>query len=172
MEFLRTAFVLNIFFTTIFIQQRIFYKKLKMTRAPEIVISHSMKSSAELKNNLGQITEALARIHKTLFENAIEEREIKLNLVLGPTERLNVLLNDPELAWLRALSQLIASVDEVYFQKEDIQMAQWEKAHKKVEDLMIITMDSDFSKKYRTLLPNVPDLLPQHGLLRLALLKT
>ncbi len=169
MEFLRSGTVLNIFFTIESIQLSIFSKKLKMTKAPKIDISQSMKSSAEIKNNLGQVTGALARIHKTLLENAIEEREIKLNLVLGPADRLNVLLNDPELAWLRALSQLIASVDEVYFQKEDIQMAQWEKARKSVEDLMINSMDSDFSKKYRSLLPNVPDLMPQHGLLRMAL---
>ena len=142
---------------------------MEMTKAPKIAIKVDMKSPAELKNNLGQISSALARIHKTVLENAIEDREIALNQVLGPAERLNVLLNDPDLAWLRALSQLIATVDEVYFQKEDIQMTQWESARKIVEELMLTTTDSDFSKKYRSLLPNVPDLMPQHGLLRLAL---
>lgn len=128
-----------------------------------------MNTTAEWRTNLGQISSALARIHKTLLENELEERENKLQIKMGPADRLHALLHDPELDWLRALSQLMAAVDEIYFQKEPIEKEQWEKALKNVQDLMDHSNQSTFSIKYRQLLPLVPDLMPHHGLLRLAL---
>ncbi|MBL7545432.1 MAG: hypothetical protein JNL11_16550 [Bdellovibrionaceae bacterium] len=130
-----------------------------------------MKSTPELREQLHQISTALLRIHKNLLENEMQERESKLHITLGPNERLHALLNDPTLDWLRSLSQLVASIDEVYFQKEPITTAQFETELKKVTDLIIENNDSVFLKKYRSLLPTVPDLMQQHGLLRLALTK-
>ncbi len=132
-----------------------------------------MKTTPELRHPLGTISFALARIHKTLLENEIEDMETKLNVVLSPADRLQVLLNDPSVSWLRSLSQLIASVDEVYFQKEPIQQEQWDSALKRIEDLFSMTSemtgDSAFSSRYRSMLTKVPDLMPQHSLLRMAM---
>lgn len=128
-----------------------------------------MKTTPELRDSLGQVSSALARIHKTLLENEIEDLEVKLNIKMSPADRLNALLNDPALHWLRAMSQLMASVDEVYFQKEPIEETQWQAAIKSVDDLFAIANESEFAKRYRSLLPRVPDLMPQHGLLRAAL---
>ena len=78
-----------------------------------------MKTTAELKDQLGQISSAMMRIHKAIMENEMELLEAKTMKPLGPNERLQVLLNDPDFAWLRNLSQLMSAVDEVYFQKEN-----------------------------------------------------
>ncbi len=123
----------------------------------------------DFKEQLGQISAAMARIHKTILENEIELREIKTMKPLGPNERLQVLLNDPEFAWLRMLSGLMSTLDEVYFQKEPIQSEQVISLKKSVNELLIQSSDSVFSKKYRSLLPVVPDLMLHHGLLRQAL---
>jgi hypothetical protein len=123
----------------------------------------------EFKEQLGQISAAMARIHKTILENEIELREIKTMKSLGPNERLQILLNDPEFAWLRMLSGLMSTLDEVYFQKEPIQSEQVANLKKSVNELLIQPSDSVFSKKYRSLLPVVPDLMLHHGLLRQAL---
>tara|TARA_B110001454_G_scaffold219197_1_gene251427 strand:+ start:18879 stop:19268 length:390 start_codon:yes stop_codon:yes gene_type:complete len=128
-----------------------------------------MKTSAELKEQLGQISSAMARVHKTIMENEMELRELKTMKPLGPNERLQVLLNDPEFAWLRSLSQLMSTVDEVYFQKEPIENDQVEVLKKSVNELLIQVTDTPFSKKYRSLIPVVPDLMLHHGLLKQAL---
>lgn len=122
-----------------------------------------------LKEQLGLISSAMARIHKTILENEMELLEIKIMKTLSPNERLHVLLNDPEFAWLRLLSQLMSTVDEVYFQKTPIQQDQVESLKKAVNELLIQATDTPFAKKYRSLLPVVPDLMLHHGLLRQAL---
>ena len=124
----------------------------------------------EFKEQLGLISAAMARIHKTILENEIELREIKTMTSFGPNERLQILLNDPEFAWLRLLSGLMSAVDEVYFQKEPIREEQVTTLKKAVHELLFVSSDdSVFSKKYRSLLPVVPDLMLHHGLLRQAL---
>lgn len=128
-----------------------------------------MKSVQEMRDQLGQISAALLKIHKSLLENEMQEREAKYKTTIGPNDRLNALLNDPTLEWLRTLSQLVAAIDEVYFQKEPITIQQWEAELKRVQVSVMDASDSEFIKKYRILLPIVPDLMQQHGLLRLAL---
>lgn len=123
----------------------------------------------EYREQLRHITSAMARIHKTLLESEIENREIDQKMILSPADRWNLLLNDPDFEWLRALSQLMAAVDEVYFQKEVIEAEQFETACKNIIELLILPSETKFSKKYRSLLPVVPDLMPQHGLLKQAL---
>jgi len=130
-----------------------------------------MKTTAELKDQLGQISSAMMRIHKAIMENEMELLEAKTMKPLGPNERLQVLLNDPGFAWLRSLSQLMSAVDEVYFQKEAIQQEQADILKKSVDELLIQSTDSSFSKKYRSLIPVVPDLMVYHGLLKQALIK-
>jgi hypothetical protein len=128
-----------------------------------------MKTMTELKDQLGQISSAMARIHKTIMENEMELRETKSTKPLGPNERLQVLLNDPDFAWLRVLSQLMSTVDEVYFQKEPILVEQVDRLKKSVSELLIQPSEAPFSKKYRSLIPVVPDLMVHHGLLKQAL---
>ena len=99
------------------------------------------------------------------MENEIQEREEKLQIQMSPADKLNALLTDPELAWLRVLSQMLSAIDEIYFQKEDISIEQVESSQKNVVNLMIEPNDSVFNQKYRSLLPFVPDLMPHHGLL-------
>ena len=111
----------------------------------------------------------MARIHKLLLENEIEFIEKKNGIVLNANDRLNVLLNSSEVAWLREMSQLMAFVDEIYFQKEFIQEEQFSTVLKRVDTLVIQPGDSEFSKKYRGLLAVVPDLMLEHGRLKVAL---
>ncbi len=128
-----------------------------------------MKTVPEMREQLGQVSAAILKIHKSLLENEMQEREARHNTTFSPNERLHALLNDPTLEWLRALSQLVASIDEVYFQKEPITTQQWEAELKKVNELIMERNDSVFLKKYYSLLPVVPDLMPLHGMLRLVL---
>jgi hypothetical protein len=119
-----------------------------------------------LKEQLGKISSTMAKIHKAILENEMEERELRLMKPLTPADQLQALLNDPELDWLRSLSRLMTSIDEVYFQKEEIQSQQVATLKKEVSDLMVQPNETLFFKKYRSLLPKLPELMPQHSILR------
>ena len=130
-----------------------------------------MESASNYRENIGKISAAMMKIHKLLLEDEMQAREIAANKVIPPTERLNALLNDPDLAWLRALSQLMAYVDEVFFQKEPVLERQIIDIEEKVSHLFSLQNESEFSYRYRNRLGTVPDLMIQHGHLKLTLRK-
>lgn len=121
------------------------------------------------KQYIGDLSAAMSRIHKLLLENEIEFIERKNGIALNANDRLNVLLNASEVAWLRVMSQLMVFVDEIYFQKEPLQDEQFLTVKTRVEDLLINGKDTEFIKRYHKLLPVIPDLMREHGLLKVAL---
>jgi hypothetical protein len=130
-----------------------------------------MTATSNYRENVGKISAAMMKIHKLLMENEMEARELATNKVIPPTERLNALLNDPELAWLRVMSQLMAYVDEIYFQKEPVLERQLTEIEEKVNALFSLQNESEFAYRYRSRLSTVPDLMLEHGLLKLTLRK-
>lgn len=128
-----------------------------------------MKTTSENKERLGGISKAMARIHKLLLENEMEILEVQQNEPIPAAARLNLLLNSPDLDWLRTMSKLMVKVDEVYFQKEPITDEQMTTAQHDVEELLMLQSENDFAKKYRELLVTVPNLMFEHGHLRVAL---
>lgn len=129
----------------------------------------TMKTTPHYRETLGGLSAQMAKIHKMLLESEIGNIELRQNRQLNPLEKLNILLNAPELAWLRPMSQLMAFVDEIYFQKESITGEQMTAAKKGVDDLMIQHTNEIFSARYRELLGTLPDLIFEHGHLRAAL---
>lgn len=132
-----------------------------------------MKSDHPEKNRekIGNISAVMMKIHKLLLEDEMEAREVANNKAIPPTERLNALLNDPDLAWLRVMSQLMAYVDEVFFQKEPVLERQLKEIETKVQTLFALQNESEFSYRYRNRLSTIPDLMIEHGNLKLALKK-
>ncbi len=130
-----------------------------------------MDSTENYRENLGKISGAMMKIHKLLLEDEMEARELAGNKVIPPAERLNALLNDPDLAWLRTMSQLMAYVDEVFFQKEPILERQLTEVEEKVNALFSLQNESEFAYRYRSRLGTVPNLMIEHGLLKLTLRK-
>lgn len=123
------------------------------------------------RDHLRRVSSALQKIHRLIMENEIEELERREGVTIAAAGRLQLLLTAPELAWLRALSQEMAAVDEVYFQKEPITEAQARKVHADVDRLMVQAEETEFAQKYRDRLIGIPDLMLDHGHLRLALRK-
>lgn len=130
-----------------------------------------MIAAKDYRERLGNISSAMMKIHKLLMENEMEAIEQATNKTLPPAERLNALLNNPDLAWLRNMSQLMAFVDEIYFQKEAILERQMDEVEEKVQNLFSLQNESEFTYRYRASLGTIPDLMVQHGLLKLALKK-
>ena len=128
-----------------------------------------MDTPTSYREILGEISAVMTKIHKLLLEDEMEARELAGNKTIPPTERLNALLNDPDLAWLRAMSQLMAYVDEIYFQKEPILERQMDDIQNKVKTLFALQNESEFTYRYKTRLGTIPNLMIEHGNLKLAL---
>lgn len=128
--------------------------------------------TSDYREKIGKISAAMMKIHKLLMEDEMEARELAANKVIPPAERLSALLNDPALAWLRAMSQLMAYVDEIYFQKEPVLEPQLDEIVEKVQNLFSLENESEFSYRYRSSLGTIPNLMIEHGHLKLALKKT
>lgn len=128
-----------------------------------------MNASLNYRERLGQISSALFKIHKLLLEDEFENREKSTGNPIPPTERLNILLNDPSVAWLRILSGLMAYVDEIYYQKEAILERQFEDVLDKTSHLIALQDEQEFTYRYRQALGTIPDLMVAHGHLKAAL---
>lgn len=128
-----------------------------------------MESSSDFRERIKGISDCMMKIHKLLLEDEMENREAATSKVIPPNERLNVLLNDPTMAWLRNMSQLMAYVDEIYFQKEPILERQVNAVEEKVLSLFSLNNESEFSYQYKSKLGTIPDLMIAHGKLKVAI---
>lgn len=128
-----------------------------------------MSGTLNYRERLGQISSALFKIHKLLLEDEFENREKSTGVPIPPTERLNILLNDPSVAWLRILSGLMAYVDEIYYQKEAILDRQMDDVLDKTRHLISLNDEMEFTYRYRQALSSIPDLMVAHGHLKTTL---
>lgn len=131
-----------------------------------------MTDSLDFREHLREISSAMMKVHKVLMESEMETLELASGKIIPPTERLNILLNNPDFAWLRNLSRLIGDVDEIYFQKEVILERQLKDIMIRVHDLFSLENESEFTYRYRKSLGTVPDLMMEHGRLKTVLKKT
>lgn len=115
---------------------------------------------------ISNVSGIMARIHRIILESEISDLELKTGQSIGAHGRLQVLLHAPELAWLRTMSQMMAAIDEISFQKEPITSQQIKSVVVWVQDLFINETNPDFSLQYRRLLTSTPDLMIEHSQLR------
>jgi hypothetical protein len=128
----------------------------------------AMKSDQEIKNTLNSVSRVMSKIHKMILENEIGRIEKAQGVVLSPATKVQLLLSDPTLAWLRPMSQLMSSIDGVCFQKEPITADQPKEIYQSIDELFFKPSNSDFIKQYFAQLVAVPDLMIEHGHLKVA----
>lgn len=108
----------------------------------------------------------LLKLHKSLLDH---ERRIYegINGPKTPTEFLNLLLEDPDFAWLRKFSTLIVEIDEMFAQKDGFSPEAVE-THIAVLRSLVAMEDEDeiFKAKYQSGLQQDLDAAAQHGELR------
>ena len=107
---------------------------------------------------LEKLSKLLLNIHKTLMDQQVQKHETAHGPISGPNHKLQLLLNDEEFQWLRALSQKIADIDGITFQKETIKPEQVAQSIQQILDLFFQDASADFSNKYREHLPTLPRL--------------
>ena len=120
-------------------------------------------SNAELLKNARN---EMLKLHKNLLdhERAIYEG---INGKKTPTEFLNLLLEDPDFAWLRKFSTLIVEVDEMFAQKDGYSEEIVDALLANVRSLVHMEdEDEEFKAKYQSALQQDIDAAGSHGTLR------
>lgn len=77
-------------------------------------------TDSETRNHLKTLATALRHFHSALLDVAKREYEAKGGQIDGPFTLYNLVLNDASFQWLRPLSGLMATLDEVIDSKEPL----------------------------------------------------
>ncbi len=121
-----------------------------------------MDNSQRLRNS----RDLLLKLHKSLVDH---EREIWEG-INGPAtsgQFLNVLLEDPDFAWLRRFSTLIVDIDEMFAQKDGYPAENVELHIRKLRELISMNdEDESFKAKYQAALQQDLDAAARQGELR------
>lgn len=121
-----------------------------------------MANTELLKNS----RDLLLKLHKSLLDH---ERRIYegINGPKSPTEFLNLLLEDPDFAWLRKFSTLIVEIDEMFAQKDGYGEEAVDTHIGALRSLVAMEdEDETFKAKYQSGLQEDLDAAAQHGELR------
>ena len=111
----------------------------------------------------------LLNLHKNLVDH---ERAIweGINGPATPTQFLNLLIEDPDFAWLRKFSTLIVDIDEMFAQRDGFSPEAVELHLEKLQDLVgMKDEDETFRAKYQAALQQDLDAAARHGDLRMLL---
>ena len=119
--------------------------------------------SAASRRQLGELHMALLRLHKVLLddERAVYERE---HGRIGGTKMLDLVINDPQFAWLRRISELIVEVDEITESELPGAEDEAKAVLTHIRSLLVPGQSgNEFQKKYDDALQRQPDAVLIHG---------
>lgn len=116
-----------------------------------------------------ELTALSARLRQ--LHARVLEIERSFHTPVSPLELLDRLTKDPQWAWLRPLSTLIAEIDHVLAQSQPATEYDWAAVAGHARELLgDSAVESEFAQRYRGLLQMSPDLVSTHGEVK-ALLK-
>ncbi|MFC7519001.1 hypothetical protein ACFQUU_28750 [Herbaspirillum sp. GCM10030257] len=118
------------------------------------------------KHGLRSLTHALRRLHQTLVEVARRDHEKEWGAV-APGELLQLLTKHPGFEWLRMLSQLMASIDELIDQ-DHVGNEEMHTAYTQTRTLILNpdNVSSPFPDRYRDILQKQPLVVMEHAAVR------
>lgn len=112
---------------------------------------------------LRPVRQALLDLHKQLLEAERTQYE-RVHGRVQPGELLQLLLGDPQFAWLRSVSELIVRIDEMAEAEEPPSDGAVAQVLSVVERLMSEPASaSEFARRYAETLEHNPSLVVHHG---------
>ena len=124
----------------------------------------------QLRQRLDEVTHALRPLHKALVDVVQLEWEKTHPPIAGPVQLFQLLTQDPFFLWLHPLSALMAEVDELYDQKEPLQVEQVKAVRVSLEALVgdrgQVPPPESFVARYLAILQDVPEVVLAHAKLR------
>lgn len=122
--------------------------------------------SDSTRQHLRELSQRLLRLHKALLDVQRRSHDADSLPIRSQSELLQLVLGDPEFAWLRTLSTLIVQVDELWQADE---LALEDDARALVERVRAViqpggdTVPAEFSGRYKDALQTSPDVIVAHG---------
>lgn len=129
---------------------------------------------AEIRLRLDAISHALRPLHKALVDLVRDDYEKRQGRpVGGPVQLFQLLTRDPFFLWLHPMSALMAEIDELYDQKEPIEIDAVVAVRTTLESLVASRgqepSPDSFVSRYLEILQNEPDVVMLHARVRKAL---
>jgi hypothetical protein len=122
-----------------------------------------MADADTIRLHLRPVRQALLELHKGLIDSEREQYELAHGRV-PPAELLQLLLGDPQFAWLRSISELIVKIDEMSEADEPPTPEQADDVLGLVRRLLTQTdTRSEFARRYADTLQRQPALVVIHG---------
>ena len=123
---------------------------------------HDVAEVRHAEKLLGDLRHALLRLHKTLLEWERGGYE-RIHGRQSSNDLLNALLNDPQFAWLRPISQLIVRIDELLSEKTPPMRNDVDAVISQVKALTSPNADGNiYERRYDTVLQEHPDAVFAH----------
>jgi hypothetical protein len=119
-----------------------------------------------MRKHFDDLTLALKDLHKALLMLEAKKMEQALGRKVTPYELLGASLNDPNLAWLRVMSELIVNIDTVIDETPSLTA---QEANKTVSEVLNVLekppglIATDFWTKYTEYLGSNPDIIMLHS---------
>src|SRR5512132_2115395 len=120
-------------------------------------------ADGRIRQHLRPVRQALIELHKGLIDAERGEYE-QVHGRVPPAELLQLLLGDPQFAWLRSVSELIVQIDEMSEAEEVPTRQQADEVLGLVRTLLTQTdTRNDFARRYAETLQRHPALVVIHG---------
>ncbi len=128
----------------------------------------SIQSGAEMaevaRRRLTELREALLRLHKALVESERVGYEKTFGKVGSSYQLLHLLTVDPWFTWLRPVSQLVSTMDEMLDSKEPLTADKINSVASQTKALLAPTADGEgFAQHYDEALQRDPDVVFAHA---------
>jgi len=111
------------------------------------MINAGLSNLNNMKTKINELIKLLLNIHKELLELERQKYEDKYGKILNNNDYFNIVISHEDFKWLRALSELIALIDEEVEQK----IINEDKIKELIIDLkqlLFAGSNVDFSKRY------------------------
>src|SRR5262245_17613456 len=131
------------------------------------------RTDVELRRLLDELSHALRPVHKALVDIVRADYEARHGRISGPVRLFQLLTTDPFFLWLHPMSALMAEIDELYDQKEPVDLKDVAAVRATLESLIGSRgqepSPDSFVSRYLEILQNEPDVVMVHARLRRAL---
>jgi len=113
------------------------------------------------RQRLEKLHTALLRLHKVLLDDERSSYE-KAHGRAAPGEMLQIVISNPQFAWLRRISELIVEIDEILDSQEATASAAASDSITQARALLVPGDASEFARKYQDALQRQPDAVLAH----------
>jgi hypothetical protein len=116
----------------------------------------------DVVKRLQDLRHKLLHLHKILLERERASYERQYGRV-NSGELLQLLINNPQFAWLRTISALVVEIDEALDQDDPATLQQLMDLFTHARDVLASTANEEFQQKYQAALQDSPDVVMTHA---------